>query len=221
VGRRASNDSAETFDRIVATATAILSASGAAQLTLRRVASETGLRLGTVQYYFASKDALIEHLLAEHSESLRARMDLARAALAAGVDIEDVIVAGVRAMYHQRGDERETYRLRVLWAVSSSGDQGHALVLTRELHQMARLLEEHAHIGEIEARLIVHTMAMLVARYSIHPEPELRALLGLPAEADLHDAVEEHLASVTRAVLRDARVRAAAVSSPRRSGTRR
>lgn len=216
MGRRASSDSAETFDRIVAAATRILTESGAAQLTLRRVASETGLRLGTVQYYFASKDALVERVLSEHSARLFARLDAVRAALASGADLEEVIVAGVRALYRQRSDERETYRLRVLWSISSSGEQGQGLVLLREMQQMARLLDEHAHIGELESRFIVHTISVLISRYSIHPEAELRTLLGVGDETDLHGAVEAHLGTVTRALVRDARARAAPLDRAKR-----
>ena len=217
MGRRASNDSAETFDRIVATATRILSESGASQLTLRRVASETGLRLGTVQYYFASKDALVERVLSEHSAALQERLDVVRAALTAGADLEEVLVAGVRALYRQRGDERETYRLRVLWSVASEGQSGQGLVLLREMQQTARLLQEHG-IGELESRFLVHSISVLLTRYAIHPEAELRTLLGVAEGFGVHEAVEEHLAAATRALVRDARARSAAPPTSKRTG---
>lgn len=60
---------------ILAVATAIFINEGYSELTLRRVAKDVGIRLSTVQYYFESKDELLDSLL-------RARIDSYRTSLA-------------------------------------------------------------------------------------------------------------------------------------------
>ena len=67
MARRAHGDSAETFDAIVGAAKQVLAEQGANELSLRRVAQVAGLSLGTVQYYFSSKDKLVETCLDEQA----------------------------------------------------------------------------------------------------------------------------------------------------------
>lgn len=51
------------FEQILRSALALLVNHGAAALTLRRIATESGMNVGSLNYYFKSKDELIRELL--------------------------------------------------------------------------------------------------------------------------------------------------------------
>lgn len=51
------------FEQILRSALALLVNHGAAALTLRRIATESGMNVGSLNYYFKSKDDLIRELL--------------------------------------------------------------------------------------------------------------------------------------------------------------
>jgi AcrR family transcriptional regulator len=188
----------------------ILAGQGAAHLTLRRVASLAGVSLGTVQYYFHSKDKLLETCLADDSASLRAQLEAVKAALAAGAALEDVLAAGVSAVYRRGLRTREMHRLRMLKTMDSALiPDSPGPFLLGELRELAELVRDQGGISASDARMIVQSVAILVARYTIFEPSALRTLLLLDESDDVADAVDRHLQVLSRALLREYRARAA------------
>lgn len=67
-GRRAGNDTAA---RIVLAARELLMTEGYAQFSMRNVAARAGLHLANVQYYFKTREDLVEALVADTGERYR------------------------------------------------------------------------------------------------------------------------------------------------------
>jgi AcrR family transcriptional regulator len=203
MARRANEDSAATFDRIVQAAKEVLGTRGASDLSLRRVASHAGVSLGTVQYYFSSKDKLIETCLADDSASMVAEIELAKTAVAQGANFEDVLAAGVSSVYRRALRTRETHRLRVMKALdanpTSAASPGPFML--SELGAIAAFMSEDGRISASHARMIVESVAILVARYAIFEPEFLRSLFLLGDDDDVYDAVDEHLQKLTRSLL--------------------
>src|SRR6201992_2048215 len=67
-GRRAGNDTAA---RIVLAARELLMTEGYAQFSMRNVAARAGLHLANVQYYYKTREDLVEALVADTGERYR------------------------------------------------------------------------------------------------------------------------------------------------------
>jgi AcrR family transcriptional regulator len=66
---------------ILQSARALLASEGYAGLSMRRVASASGMSLSNVQHYYGSKDQLLEALLLTTMDAFQARMDAIAAAM--------------------------------------------------------------------------------------------------------------------------------------------
>src|SRR5438105_14355686 len=66
---------------ILQAARALLATEGYAGLSMRRVASESGMSLSNVQHYYGSKDQRLEALLLTTMDAFQARMDRISAAI--------------------------------------------------------------------------------------------------------------------------------------------
>jgi AcrR family transcriptional regulator len=75
-GRRAGNDTAA---RIVLAARDLLMTEGYAQFSMRNVAARAGLHLANVQYYYKTREDLVEALLADTGERYRSSYEELRA----------------------------------------------------------------------------------------------------------------------------------------------
>ncbi len=203
MGQRANSDSAATFDTIVGAARKLLKEEGADRLTLRKVAAAAKLSLGTVQYYFSSRDRLVETCLEEQSVMLEQHIELARAALEAGMPAEGGFAMGVRQVYVAGLENRQTHRLRMLSALSTGlTERSPGPYLLSELSRFSELVVQHTNLSHREARLMSTSVSILVARFASYEEAELRVLLGLGEGDDQADIVGAHLEEVTRALFR-------------------
>jgi AcrR family transcriptional regulator len=73
--RGASRKGQERSEAILDAAERLLVDEGHAALTLRGVAQRAGIRLGNLQYYFATREALVRALLARILERATARLE--------------------------------------------------------------------------------------------------------------------------------------------------
>ena len=203
MARRANKDCADTFDLIVRASTQVLRDEGATELSLRRVAAEANLSLGTVQYYFPTKSKLIETCLAQEAESLTATLASARHAIAAGAVLSDILPAAVRALYQSGVRAPEARRLRVMQTLVSptlSVDAPGPFLL-RELGELAAFVSENSKLTQGQARLLIVSVAILVTRFSTYDTAALRVLLDLKDNDAVHEAVEDHLDQLSRLLL--------------------
>ncbi len=85
--RPKNSDPAKTYTDIVDSAIAILKAQGPGDVTLRRVAKESGLSMGTLTYYFSNRQELVEACFDVHAEHItRACMEFHAAVTDGDVD---------------------------------------------------------------------------------------------------------------------------------------
>lgn len=196
-------DSAETFERIVDSAMALIANEGAKELSLRRVASASGCSLGTVQYYFPSKDSLIDSCLRRQNDTLRLRGERMLAEIASGKQPLDAVVDFVNDAFHHCCESRQLVRLRLIAIMQ--GDRltqdGQERFLYLEARRLGDLVATAVPLEPSEARLVAQSVSALVARYSAFDPEELCSVVGTPRHADAIAAVEKHLARMIRRLL--------------------
>jgi AcrR family transcriptional regulator len=73
---------------IMQAARVILAAEGYAGLSMRRVATETGMSLSNLQHYYQSKDALLEAVLLTAMDLFQTKIDAISAAMTASAPVE-------------------------------------------------------------------------------------------------------------------------------------
>ncbi|MEW1957585.1 helix-turn-helix domain-containing protein [Kineococcus sp. NPDC059986] len=103
-------------DELIAAAARVMSREGVAATTTRRIAEEAAVPLGTVHYWFATKDELVREVAAAHLAQVQA----------AGHDVE---VAPVGTDGQGGAAEEALARLRAALAAEESLDTGRRLSL--------------------------------------------------------------------------------------------
>lgn len=191
-------DKKETWDRIVAYAKLALEAdeTGQADLSLRQIAVSAGLSLGTIHYYFDTKEALLEACLDQYYESLgvlaaelavevgQARKETAKATLE----------RCLRRIYRFALSERARLRLRA----RTNAVRGH-LHPDRHVHVRGPLLDTFSAIlaplvgtDEQTIRLTFQSLTFVVMQYVLLADQELEQVTGLTGEA-ARQAIEDHI----------------------------
>lgn len=191
-------DSEDTWNKIVdAARLALLSdASEGVTISLRQVASAAGVSLGTIHYYFETKESLLEacldgyyaalaKLTAELAESVsRATRENARAA------IENV----VRRIYRFAHTERPRLKLRASTNAARGGlhPEREEHVRRPYLDWLTPVVLRFADVGELEVRMAIQTMSFAVMHYALLGEHELEQITRVGGEEGLR-IVEDHL----------------------------
>ncbi len=188
-------DPAATHDAIVAAALELLAeVDHPSQLSMRRVAQRAELSLGTVQYYFASKDALVEACLDGYHD----RMGVLGQALIAkamdpGSDRDGFIAHAVREMYRFIRRERAAVGLRMAATVAQGelAPERQEELLGAFIAAAAAALAPFAKVSEFDARLSIQAMATMMVRFARLSDGEVASLTGLePAEG--RAAIEDY-----------------------------
>lgn len=195
--------SAETWHRIVSAAREELAcdgeASGANDLSLRQVARRSGVSLGTIHYYFETREALLEACLDVYYESLRdLATDLAtQLGAATRENGREVIANGLRRMYRFGHAERAHLKLRAL----TNSRRGH-LHPQRDAHERGPYLEAFSQIivrlVDVDAsavRMTFQTMSFVIMQYVLLTDAEIEQIVGAGGEAG-RQAIEDHVVTV-------------------------
>ncbi|MGW4351446.1 TetR/AcrR family transcriptional regulator [Nocardia sp. NPDC004582] len=169
----------EREEQIIAAAVRVLSDVGVPATTLRAVAAEAGVPLGTLQYVFSSKEqllrAVITTVIRDISETLRAQLELDRGvehALRQGVSsFWEKLVAnhvGLQIMQY----ELMTYSLR-----NEAGElaqlqyESYSAVVTEFFEQAARTSGERCAVGfDTLGRLALAQIDGLILQYIAKPD---------------------------------------------------
>lgn len=194
-------DSARSYDGIVAAASELLATfDRPTQLTLRDVARNAGVSLGTIAYYFDSKDTLLEACL----DGYYARLDGLASELVVelrGADLATFVDRATRRFFAFARQERGNVRLRL--AINAAAGElpqsRHHDFLEGWPRRAADLL--HVVLGSDPAtvRFTVQSLAYLVARFAVATDAELHAIFGVVPSAQ---ALEDHVAGLARRMLR-------------------
>lgn len=107
----------EGLEQILYAALSVLIEEGYQALTMRRIASECGLRPGNISYYFKSKDdlvrALLDAIMSSYENAFRVAMD------EAGSDPENRMKVLIQLILEDITTKKTTHVFPELWALSN------------------------------------------------------------------------------------------------------
>ncbi len=196
-------DSAETYERILSATLRVLEEQRDPKMpSLRTVAERAGVSLGTLHYYFATKDDLVEASLDGYYERLgelgsRLIDDVGR------YEGRELVERAVDQMFRFARQERGLLRLRV----ASTSKRGE-LHPTRQREFMGSMAEHavealrpHLQVAEGDARLAIHAMSALVARFALMSDSEMSLATGKSGAAAA-DAIADYVVRAGRRLVR-------------------
>ncbi|MCA9633397.1 MAG: TetR/AcrR family transcriptional regulator [Myxococcales bacterium] len=196
-------DSAATFDRIVRAALAELTETVPRNaISMRKVGERAGVSLGTLQYYFESKDRLLEACLDGYYRDLAQEAQRLLSALASGpVPAGEAAIRGaVASMYHFIVRQRALIELRLI-TTSMRGElapeRQHEFMGT-VIRDAAELLDPHVEIDRDELRLTIQFVSASLIRLALLSPSERIALTGSDDEAAVAAFVERAVCRLVR-----------------------
>src|SRR5690606_116931 len=98
-------------DEIMSAAKKVFAEKGFNTTTIADIAKEAGLSYGSVYWYFDSKDALFDELMAVEEQALRTHLEQALGRLDEAAASEDAFRIAVRATFEFFEGDRDTVRL--------------------------------------------------------------------------------------------------------------
>lgn len=197
----------EREKQVVAAARRVLDTTGVADLTMRAVASEAGLPLGTMQYVFPTKDlllsAVIMSVVGEISDAGREGFDPSKGLAYA---IREGMLRYWDTMVETKiGLQLTQYEL-TMYALRTEGQEGLARMqyerywslITKRCKRAAEAAGEQSAVDfDTLARMILAIIGGLTLQYVAHPDPE-RARQDLSRALDMVvAAVSPHPAGAT------------------------
>lgn len=207
MARPKGSDSKETHERIVQAALALATRTGPAHVTLRQVAREANVAHGTVQYYFGTREALLEACIDVWSKNAQRLLDLQLQMIEAA---EDPIAVSANAVEHTWAlalQHRELIRLRQA-DTTRAGLAPNILkhIVMPLLERTSTLLSKRLGGNAENWRFMLRSIEFLVSRFATASADECRSTLGLPqlSDAEVQARVGQHLASMTQHLFRSA-----------------
>ncbi|MCB9587657.1 MAG: TetR/AcrR family transcriptional regulator [Polyangiaceae bacterium] len=201
-------DSAATFDRIVRAALEVLEETvPRSSMSMRQVAERAGVSVGTLNYYFETKERLLEACLDGYYQDLattaqRLLSGLANGPVPAG---EPAIRSAVADMYRFITRHRALIELRLVTNAMRgelAPERQHEFMGT-VIQQAADVLSPHVEIDRDELRLTIQLLATSIIRMALLSPSERAALTGRDDDSAIAEFVE-------RAAVRLVRPKAAA-----------
>ena len=194
-------DSEETWNRIISAAREELinDENGGIDVSVRQVALTSGVSLGTIHYYFPTKESLLEACLDAYYVALRDLAgDLAeRVSQGTRENARGLIDDCLRRIYRFALSERPRLKLRA----ATNTQRGHLHPL-RELHERGPYLEWFtpilARLVDIDAgevRMVFQTMTFVVMHYVLLCDAELEQIVGIGGDVGRQRA-EDHIVRV-------------------------
>ncbi|WP_406865144.1 TetR/AcrR family transcriptional regulator [Streptomyces sp. HUAS MG47] len=184
---------AEREEQIVAAAMRVLSSAGVPSTTLRAVAAEAGIPLGTLHYVFPAKDQLLRavtsKVIADISDALRAEVELDRG-------VEQAFRQAITSFWHRLVEtgiglqvmqyELTAYSVRTEGAggLAQSQYERYSSLVTDLCEQAAQAAGERCAIGfDALGRLTLALVDGLILQYVASPDSDR-------ARRDLRHAVD-------------------------------
>jgi AcrR family transcriptional regulator len=204
MARRKSDDPAVVHDAVLAAATALLDEVGPGDLSLRAVARRAEVAVGTVQYYFADKDALLQAVLDRPYGDIHKITADAAAWVAGGASPAELLERFVRSGYEIALAHRIPVRLHQLM-ILERGSMG-----ARRRAEEALALDAAARhaawfgVSPLQARLAIKTLLFAIGRYVASTDEDLRRIVDAGPEvamATVHDQIVAHLTQTIAAAL--------------------
>ena len=197
-------DSAETHDRIVGAALSLLQEQGAAtQLSMRQIAGRAQVSTGTIQYYFETKEELLEACLDSYHARIAALLGEFSQRLAAAESGEALIEWGARRVYRFVHEERHLVELRLVTNLRRGElhPRRQPEVLGALVGHAADTLKPFVHADPIEIRLAIQALAAMYVRFARFSPGELAALTGIDSD-EASEVSESYFARAAALLLR-------------------
>jgi AcrR family transcriptional regulator len=190
-------DSEETWNRIIAAARQeLVDDEGNIDVSLRQVALTSGTSLGTIHYYFPTKESLLEACLEAYYVALAELAgDLAeRTGRCTRETAREVIDDCLRRIYRFALSERPRLRLRA--ATNTQRGRLHPLrdehVRGPYLDWFTPIIERLVDVSAGEVRMAIQTMSFVVMHYVLLCDAELEQIVGVRGDAGRR-IVEDHV----------------------------
>jgi AcrR family transcriptional regulator len=194
-------DSEETWNRIIDAARQqlISDESGGIDVSVRQVALTAGVSLGTIHYYFPTKESLLEACLDAYYVALRELAgELAlRIGQCTRATARDVLGDAVRRTYRFALSERRRLKLRA----ATNTQRGHLHPFRDEhvrgpyLDWFTPILAPLVDVDAVEIRMAFQTMSFVVMHYVLLCDAELEQIVGVAGDAG-RQLVEDHVVRV-------------------------
>jgi len=187
-------DKAATWNRIVAAARRELfdAPGGVPDGSVRQVAARADVGIGTIQYYFPTKEHLLEACLDDYYVALDLLVrELVGAA--AGADPRAFIETAARRLYRFVLAERPQLLLRAVTNAQRGGLQPERQ--GEYFAQLSEFLSPMLGIDAAETRLTFQTMSFVMMQYAVLGEPDVVRIAGHGGEAGRRD-IEDHVVRV-------------------------
>lgn len=201
-------DPARTYDAILdATRSLVTRSDNPGSISLRAVAKEAGVSMGTVQYYFETRAALLEACLDTYYERMGEQVsNLAtrfREAEASS-DPAPLVREAARTLYRFARAERDNVVLRQALVVERG-----ELPAQRRIHDQGPALRAGAEVvarrlgrPTSEVKMLIQTLVFAGSRYATLTDDELEVIVGKRRAEGGEEAIEDHLAEVAMRCLR-------------------
>ncbi len=198
-------DSAETMAKILEAALAILREQGEPKPpALRSVARRADVSLGTIRYYFDTKDELLEACLDGYYERLAA---LGMELVGASVDATDgrkLIEETTRTLFRFIYEERSLVQLRV--ATNSVRGELHPRrqrdFMGAFIQEAGKAMARFVEVDELDARLSIQAVSTMVVRFALLSDSEREWLTGVDDPDAARQEVEDFVVRASRRLVR-------------------
>lgn len=198
MARPKNSDSNVVIDRVVACAHKIVMDEGETAVTLRRVAKDANVALGTVTYYFPNRRSLLEACMDGPYDWLRGIFEACVAEIIGGKPVNEVNEMFIRRLYRETIKYVGLIRLRM----HSSMQLGQLPERRLKKELLPALDAVEMTLGRLtnplHARLATHSIELLVTRYGVHTDEERMAITKIDTAEAASTAVENHLVDLFR-----------------------
>jgi AcrR family transcriptional regulator len=199
MARQQHTDSADTVEKIIEAAHAILETEELTSISLRKVARQASLSAGTVTYYFASAEALWEACLEAHFVRVERFLAGYVREVAEGCPAREVFSRAAHDAYRFALQERPMLRLILAMSARRGGLSGRQRQQSlSNLRRLATLLTEGQ---EVRIVLGIQSLVFAYARFACASIEDRLAMTGAATEADADEIIAAELASFAAAVL--------------------
>ncbi len=198
VGRPENADSAATFEKIRAAALKIVQESGVEALSIRRVAKDAGVSIGTLRYYFDTREALVEGCLDCYHERLLTLEQSMTELLLASQDPRAAVASIVRAIFPFLSLQPELHRLRLLSTLQQGQvtEERRAHMHPLFLKNAATALTASSGKSPAELRLVVDSIMRMISWYAACSDDELCYVTDEVKPSDARETLREHCVKV-------------------------
>jgi AcrR family transcriptional regulator len=189
-----------TRESILAASERLFAKEGFAAVSTRRIATDVGVNIATLNYHFGSKDGLYREAMRRAYQSLQRAIE-SRVPMLMELSLREIL-AELYAMSREHADAVRLFMREVM-------DFGHLREETQAEHWLPSIERYSAvvaaslAIDEMRCRQALVTVSFLIARFAIQSPPSLRAAFGCADDDQATAAVIDCLFLTTRTFLEE------------------